>query len=39
MYKIVAKVRTLLEKVLNSTDYTGIYDDPLEPIEQLSAMQ
>ena len=33
MYKIEAEVRTLLEKVLNSTDYTGIYDDPPEPIE------
>ena len=34
MYKLVAEVRTLLEKVLNSTDYIGIYDDPPEPIEQ-----
>ena len=39
MYKTVAEVRTLLEKVLNSTDYTGFYDDPPEPIEQLSEMQ
>ena len=39
VYKIMAKVRTLLEKVLNSTDYTSIYDDPPEPIEQLSEMQ
>ena len=39
MYKTVAEVRTLLEKVLNSTDYTGIYDDPPEPIEQLSETQ
>ena len=34
MYKIVAKVRTLLKKVLNSIEYTGIYDDPPETVEQ-----
>ena len=34
MYKIVAEVRTLLKKVLNSTEYTGIYDDPPERVEQ-----
>ena len=39
MYKTVAEDRTLLEKVLNSTDYTGIYDDPPEPIEQPSETQ
>ena len=39
MYKIVVEVRTLLEKVLNSTDYTDIYDDPPEPIEQPSETQ
>ena len=39
MYKTVAEVRTLLEKVLNSTDYTGIYDDAPEPIEQPSKTQ
>src|SRR6185503_14644925 len=39
IYKTVAEVRTLLEKVLNSTDYTGIYDDPPEPIEQPSETQ
>ena len=33
MYKTVAEVRTLLKKVLNSTEYTGIYDDPPETIE------
>ena len=33
MYRTVAEVRTLLEKVLNSTDYTSISDDPSEPIE------
>ena len=32
MYKTVAEVRTLLEKVLNSTNYTGIYDGPPEPL-------
>jgi len=36
MYKTVAEVRTLLEKVLNSTEYTSIYDDPPEPLEQPS---
>jgi len=35
MYKIVA----LLEKVLNSTQYTGIYDNPPEPMEQPNEMQ
>ena len=39
MYKIVAEVRTLLEKVLNSTQYTGIYDDSPEPMEQPNEMQ
>ena len=39
MYKTVAEVRTLLEKVLNNTDYTSIYDDPPEPIEQPSETQ
>ena len=34
MYKIVAEVRTLLKKVLNSTKYTGIYDDPPETVER-----
>ena len=33
MYRTVAEVRTLLEKVVNSTEYTGIYDDPPEPLE------
>ena len=36
MYNTVAEVRTLLEKVLNSTEYTDIYDDPPEPLEQPS---
>ena len=39
MYKIVDEVRTLLEEVLNSTEYIGIYDDPQEPMEQPSEMQ
>ena len=39
MYKIVAEVRALLKKVLNSTEYTGIYDDPPETIEQPNEMQ
>ena len=39
MYRTVAEVRTLLEKVLNSTEYTGIYDDPPEPLEQPSETQ
>ena len=38
MYKIVAEVRTLLKKVLKSTEYTGIYDDPPETIEQFNEM-
>ena len=33
MYRTVAEVRTLLEKVLNSNEYNGIYDDPPEPFE------
>ena len=39
MYKIVAEVRALLKKVLNSTEYTSIYDDPPETIEQPNEMQ
>ena len=39
MYRTVAEVRTLLEKVLNSTAYTGIYDEPPEPLEQPSETQ
>jgi hypothetical protein len=31
MYKTAAEVRTILEKVLNSTQYTNIFDDPPEP--------
>ena len=39
MYRTVVEVRTLLEKVLNSSEYTGIYDDPPEPLEQPSETQ
>ena len=39
MYKTVAEVRTLLKKVLNSTEYTGIYDDPPETVEQPNERQ
>ena len=39
MYKTVAEVRTLLKKVLNSTEYTGIYDDPPETVEQPNETQ
>ena len=31
MYKTTAEVRTILEKVLNSTPYTDVFDDPPEP--------
>jgi hypothetical protein len=31
LYKTVAEVRTILEKVLNSTAYTDVFDDPPEP--------
>ena len=34
MYKIVAEVRNLLKKVLNSTEYIGIYDDPPKTVER-----
>ena len=39
MYKIVAEVRILLKKVLNSTEYTVISDDPPEIIERPNEMQ
>ena len=32
MYKTVAEVRTILEKVLNSTQYTDVFDHPPEPV-------
>jgi hypothetical protein len=34
MFKIVAEVRTILEKVLDNTQYTGVFDDPPEPTDQ-----
>ena len=34
MYKTLAEARTILERVLNSTQYTGIFDDPPEPENQ-----
>jgi hypothetical protein len=34
MYKIVAKVRTILKKVLDTIQYTGVFDDPPEPTDQ-----
>jgi hypothetical protein len=34
MYETVAEARTILEKVLDSTQYTGLFDDPPEPTDQ-----
>jgi hypothetical protein len=34
MYKTVAKVQTILEKVLDSTQYMGVFDDPPEAADQ-----
>jgi hypothetical protein len=34
IYKTVAEVRTILEKVVDSTQYTGIFDAPPEPTDQ-----
>ena len=31
MYNTAAEVRTILEKVLTSTPYTDVFDDPPEP--------
>ena len=39
MYKTVAEVRTFSKKVLNSTEYTSIYDDPPETVEQPNETQ
>jgi hypothetical protein len=39
MYKIVAEVRTILEKVLDSTQHTGVFDDPPEPTDQPKEKQ
>jgi hypothetical protein len=34
MFKTIAEVRTILEKVIDSTQYTGVFDDPPEPTDQ-----
>jgi hypothetical protein len=39
MYKTVAEVRTILEKVLDSTQYTGVFDDPPKPTDQPKEKQ
>ena len=39
MYKTVAEVRTFFKKVLNITEYTDIYDNPPETIEQPNETQ
>ena len=39
MYKTVAEVRTFFKKVLKITEYTDIYDNPPETIEQPNEMQ
>ena len=31
MYKTLAEARTILERVLNSTEYIEVFDDPPEP--------
>jgi len=31
MYKTVSEANTILERVLNSTQYTNVFDDPPEP--------
>ena len=31
MYKTVSEAKTILEKVLNSTQYADVFDDPPEP--------
>ena len=39
MYKTVAEVRTIREKVLNSTQYTKVFDDPPEPANPPAKMR
>jgi hypothetical protein len=34
MYKTIDEVRTILEKILDSTQYIGVFDDPPEPTDQ-----
>ena len=39
MYKTVSEAKTILEKVLNSTQYTEVFDDPPEPANQPTEKQ
>jgi hypothetical protein len=39
MYKTVAEVRTILEKVLDNTQPTGVFDDPPKPTDQPKEKQ
>jgi len=39
MYKTVAEARTILERVVNSTQYTKVFDDPPEPENQSTKRQ
>ena len=39
MYKTVSEAKTILEKVLNSTQYTEVFDDPPEPANQPTERQ
>ena len=38
-YKIVAEVRTIIERVLNSTQYMGVFDYPPDPEDQPKEKQ
>jgi hypothetical protein len=39
MYKTVAEVRTILERVLNTTQYNGVFNDPPELEDQPKEKQ
>ena len=39
MYKTLAEARTILERVLNSTQNTEVFDDPPEPENQPTEKQ
>ena len=39
MYKTVAEVRAILEKVLDTNQYTRVFDDPPEPTDQPNEKQ
>ena len=39
MYKTVSEAKTILERVLNSTQYTEVFDDPPEPANQPTKRQ